>query len=348
MEVPAILLISTIFILVTLFPLSILSLRPLSLNPNPNQCIRKTLPNPHSLRPDQLTVLINGYSELRISLLTTIAGSYAALPIVANVVVLWGDPLTPQETLDSLSTNFSLLYSSGAPVTVLRQNSNSLNSRFLPRRWIRTRGILICDDDVEVDPKAVEFAFKVWRVNQDRLIGLFSRSHGLDLRRKEWIYTVHEDKYSIVLTKFMMLHVEFLYFYSCGKEEGLEGNFSKLRGVVDDMHNCEDILMNFVVTDVTNKGPLLVGADRIRDWGDARNEVVVEEGEKEVDVGLSGVKRGLGEHRKRRGECIRKFHQILGRMPLRYSYGKVVNFVTEQGLCSKRGKLVPCDHQNVE
>ncbi|KAL2896761.1 Glycosyltransferase family protein 64 C3 [Bienertia sinuspersici] len=272
----------------------------------------QNLPNPHSLRPDQLTVLINGYSELRISLLTTIAGSYAALPIVANVVVLWGDPLTPQETLDSLSTNFSLLYSSGAPVTVLRQNSNSLNSRFLPRRWIRTRGILICDDDVEVDPKAVEFAFKVWRVNQDRL---------------NWTI---------------------LEIARCGKEEGLEGNFSKLRGVVDDMHNCEDILMNFVVTDVTNKGPLLVGADRIRDWGDARNEVVVEEGEKEVDVGLSGVKRGLGEHRKRRGECIRKFHQILGRMPLRYSYGKVVNFVTEQGLCSKRGKLVPCDHQNVE
>lgn len=223
-----------------------------------------------------------------------------------------------------------------------RQKSKSLNSRFLPRRWIKTRGVLICDDDVEVDPKSFEFAFRVWQVNQDRLIGLFGRSHGLDLRRKEWIYTVDQDRYSIVLTKFMMLDVEYLYLYSCG---GGDGDYSELRGVVDNMHNCEDILMNFVVADASGRGPILVGAKRVRDWGDARNEVMMGRREKEVDVGLSSVKRGLGEHRKRRGECLREFHKILDRMPLRYSYGKVVNSISEQGLCEKRGKLVPCDKQ---
>ncbi|XP_021729258.1 glycosyltransferase family protein 64 C3-like [Chenopodium quinoa] len=334
------------FIIILHLPPSTLSHRSLSLNLNP-LCDRKTLPNPQSLRSDQLTVLINGYSELRISLLSTIAGVYAASPVIAAVVVLWGNPSTPAETLDSLSSNFSLLYSAGAPVTVVRQKSNSLNSRFLPRRWIRTRGVLICDDDVEVDPKSIEFAFKVWQVNQDRLIGLFARSHSLDLRRKEWIYTVHQDRYSIVLTKFLMLNVDFLYLYSCGRE-GLEGKFRKLRGVVDKMCNCEDILMNFMVADVTEQGPLLVGAERVRDWGDARNEVVIKKREKEVGVGLSGVKRGLGKHRKRRGECIREFHKVLGRMSLRYSYGTVVSPINEQGLCEKGGKLVPCDQQIFE
>lgn len=199
---------------------------------------------------------------------------------------------------------------------------------------------MICDDDVEVDTKSMEFAFKIWQVNQDRLIGLFARSHDLDLIRKEWIYIVHPDRYSIVLTKFMILDVKYLYLYSCGVR-GLEAKFEEMRGVVDNMHNCEDILMNFAVADVTNRGPILVGAERVRDRGDARNEVVGGE----VDVGLSSVKRGRGDHRKRRGECIRKFHEILERMSLRYSFGKVVNSVSEQGLCNKGGKLVPCDQQ---
>ncbi|EPS59931.1 hypothetical protein M569_14874, partial [Genlisea aurea] len=57
-------------------------------------------------------------------------------------------------------------------------------------------------------------------------------------------------------------------------------------------------------------------------------------------VGLSSRS---GEHMKRRGDCIGEFHRILGRMPLMYSYGKVVKDVDEQGICEKAGRLLPCD-----
>lgn len=97
--------------------------------------------------------------------------------------------------------------------------------------------------------------------------------------------------------------------------------------------------MNFVVAGEVKKGPILVGAKKVRDWGDARNEGGEME---ERDVGLSSRKR---EHRKRRGECIGEFHRLLGKMPLRYSYGKVVDSVGEQGLCDKGGNLVYCDRQ---
>lgn len=137
----------------------------------------------------------------------------------------------------------------------------------------------------------------------------------------------------------MILETGYLHLYSCGNET--VDYFSEARKVVEKMNNCEDILMNFVATDMAGVGPVLVGAEKVRDWGDARNEGEVGK----IDVGLSGVKRGRGEHRKRRGECIREFHKVLGRMPLRYSYGKVVNEVGEQGLCKKMGKLVPCDEQ---
>ena len=110
------------------------------------------------------------------------------------------------------------------------------------------------------------------------------------------------------------------------------------RRAVDLAQNCEDILMNFVVAEQGNVGPMLVGAEKVRDWGDQRNDEGL--GLNEREVGLSTRR---GEHRKRRGGCIGNFHKILGRMPLRYSYGKLFNSVAEQGLCMKGGKLVFCD-----
>lgn len=115
-----------------------------------------------------------------------------------------------------------------------------------------------------------------------------------------------------------------------------------MRRVVDRARNCEDILMNFVVADMSNAGPILVAAQRIRDWGDPRND----DGHERLGLTEVGLSNRKGQHRKRRGRCITEFHRLLGRMPLRYSYGKFVNSVGEQGLCRKGGKLVPCD-QNI-
>ncbi|XP_043696923.1 glycosyltransferase family protein 64 C3-like [Telopea speciosissima] len=314
-------------------PLVAFSLRPLSSNP----CHSK--PNPKTLRSDQLTVLINGYSESRFHLLRSIAAKYSSCPFVAAVFILWGNPTTPTETLTQLNINITGSYYVGAPISILRQSSDSLNSRFLPRpSLITTRAVAICDDDIEIDTKSVEFAFKIWSSHQDNLIGFFARSHDFDLSRRTWMYTVHPDKYSIVLTKFMILKTDYLYRYSC------ESEMDEMRNEVDRMRNCEDILMNFVVADRTNSGPILIGAEKVRDWGDARNEER-ESSEKEEEklvreVGLSSRR---GDHRKRRGGCIREFHKIWGRMPLRYSSGKVVNSVGEQALCEKGGKLVFCD-----
>ncbi|KAJ1422511.1 Nucleotide-diphospho-sugar transferase [Sesbania bispinosa] len=317
---------ATAFIIAVLL-LDVITAKPL----DPYECMPTSKPDPRSLRPDKITVLINGYSESRIPLLQSIAATYSLSPLVSSVLVLWGNPSTSPRVLHQLAVNLS---SSSSSISLHLQPSSSLNARFLPRpNDIHTDAVLVCDDDVEVDGASFKFAFRVWSVNRHRLVGLFARSHDVDLNRKEWIYTVHPDRYSIVLTKFMLVRSEYLYRYTC------EGGpiMAQLRSAVDSVRNCEDILMNFVAADLTNVGPILVGARRIRDYGDARNEG----GDGEVSVvGLSGRK---GEHRKRRGWCITEFHRVLGRMPLRYSYGKVVDSVGEQGLCHKGGKLVFCD-----
>ncbi|XP_026458261.1 glycosyltransferase family protein 64 C3-like [Papaver somniferum] len=315
------------FIFFTCFLTSIHSINPI--------CNSKTFSDPKTLRSDQITVLINGYSESRIHLLRRIAARYSSSPFVASVLILWGNPKTPPETLTQITQNLTS-YFGGAPISLLLQSTDSLNSRFLPRPEITTRSIAICDDDIEIDTKSFEFAFKIWDSNRDKLIGFFPRSHDLDLSLKSWIYTVHSYKYSIMLTKLMIMKTDYLEKYSCSAD----GKITMLRDYVDEMKNCEDILMNFVISDEADSGPVLVEAKRLRDHGDARNE---ENGEMEMrNVGLSSRRR---EHRKRRGECIREFHKVLGRMPLRYSYGKLVNSVGEQGLCVKGGKLVFCDQQ---
>ncbi|CAF2209144.1 unnamed protein product [Brassica napus] len=86
--------------------------------------------------------------------------------------------------------------------------------------------------------------------SRDSCTGIPSPSPSASSR---WNYAVHPDKYSIVLTKFMMMKQDYLFEYSCN------GASDKLRA-----------------------GPIMVGAERVRDWGDARNE----EGEEQVENGL--------------------------------------------------------------
>ncbi|KAL2472304.1 Glycosyltransferase family protein 64 C3 [Abeliophyllum distichum] len=253
-------------------------------------------PDPRNLRSDQMTVIINGYSEQRIPLIQSIAAAYSASPSIATVILLWCNNSTPPQTLSSFAQNLS--------ATILRPPSSSLNHRFYPWEIIKTRAVLISDDDIEPNQKSISFAFTAWKSNPDRITGFFARSHAYDVQSKSWIYTMEKEKYSIILTKFMIL----------------------------DRTHLENIHMR-------SKGPLLVEAKGgVRDYGDARND----DGLGLSEVGLSSRR---GEHRKRRGECITEFHRLLGRMPLRYSYGMVVDSVGEQGLCEKGGKLVPCDQQ---
>lgn len=319
----------------------VLSVTPLvfsrTLPEDPEPCDAMKLRDFEKLRSDQIAVLINGYSESRIPLLQSIVAAYSGSSIVSSILVLWGNPTTPAQLLDHLYHNLTRYSLGTASISLIQQSSSSLNARFLPRPSVDTRAVLICDDDVEVDNKSLEFAFSVWKSNPDRLVGMFVRSHGFDLQGKDWIYTVHPDKYSIVLTKFMMMKQDYLFEYSCNGGVEME----EMRGIVDTMRNCEDILMNFVAADKFRAGPVMVGAERVRDWGDARNEEEQEQVENGVrEAGLSSRR---VEHRKRRGKCIREFHRVMGKMPLMYSYGKVVNSVGEQGLCRKSGKLVFCD-----
>jgi hypothetical protein len=82
---------------------------------------------------------------------------------------------------------------------------------------------------------------QVWRENQQRIVGFFPRAHSYQLESHSWIYTKNQRKYSIMLTKIMILATDYLYRYSCEMPAGV-------REYVDKGMNCEDIAMNFLVS----------------------------------------------------------------------------------------------------
>ncbi|GJP42252.1 hypothetical protein CLOM_g1839 [Closterium sp. NIES-68] len=334
----------------------------------PEICNRKRYPPTQALQADSVTILINGYAEARIPLLQETLQIYAESPLVDAIYVLWGNVSSPFSVVegdlgwwdDGSSGEGAAAAAAGAiaqaeeiatrekadgipggnrglgggirvggpesKIHIVRQLSDSLNDRFLPRKFIRTRAVIICDDDITIDDKTLEFALRVWGENEQRLVGFFPRAHVYSLEEKGWVYTKREDRYSIVLTKLFILHADYLFRYTCHTPEGV-------KEYVDSGKNCEDIAMNFVVSQRAKVGPLLVDG-KPRDWGDTRNS------EKELsDVGLSA----RAGHKKDRGGCIGAFQRLWGAMELRYSYSKATPDVKEMVFCDKFGYMIHCD-----
>eukprot|EP00271_Cylindrocystis_brebissonii_P009206 TRINITY_DN23893_c0_g1_i1.p1 TRINITY_DN23893_c0_g1~~TRINITY_DN23893_c0_g1_i1.p1 ORF type:complete len:919 (-),score=79.21 TRINITY_DN23893_c0_g1_i1:91-2847(-) len=292
--------------------------------PNARVCDRRRYQATDTLLEDRITILVNGFSEARLPLLRKNMFTYSQSLIVEAIYVLWGNISTPEYIIGNQWAT------GGAPIQVLRQPTTSLNDRFLPREFIRTKVVAICDDDITADDKSLRFALQVWQENQHRIVGFFPRAHLYSLPTQSWQYLKLPDRYSIMLTKLMLLHTNYLYHYTCNTPPGV-------KEFVDKGMNCEDIAMNFLVASQTGAGPLLVEGTP-RDWGDTRNS--------EEDLSAVGLSAREG-HRKDRGLCLAAFQKLWGGMELRYSYSKAVPNVTEQVFCDKFGVSVHCDKRAI-
>jgi len=99
-----------------------------------------------------------------------------------------------------------------------------------------------------------------------------------------------------MLTKFFILHTDYLFDYTCHTPAGVQG----VRGRPG--ANCEDIAMNFVVSQRTLLRPC-IGRRQPQGWGDTRNS--------EQDLSAVGLSARAG-HKKDRGACITEFQRLWG------------------------------------
>lgn len=175
-------------------------------------------------------------------------------------------------------------------------SNNTLNNRYAymsshDESYIHT------DDDILVPCDALHEFLNTHRTHPAQITGAHRRSH-MSQRSGGLKYSMRCSPYSMVLTKLMVLSSDHHYVYNCLAPPGVTA-------VVDQLRNCEDLAMNFVVSAVTNLAPVYHHFS---------------ESVKIIDSGNDG--RGISSGKKHgptRSHCLTEFMHIFRRNPLIYS-----------------------------
>ncbi|KAH8811198.1 multiple-like 3 [Xylogone sp. PMI_703] len=243
-----------------------------------------------ALNTDNFTIVMSSFqphAELANTLKTLLE---PVIPTLSEVVVAWNEVGIPTPE-DYVSKH-------GVPVKYRASTVNSLNDKFRldPDYPYRTRAIFLTNDNIYYKPADLEFAFQAWRkFGRNRITGAINRCSSRSSRTGKWDYNLCEGKkeYSMVLTNLAFVDISFLDYYSSDEDPRL----ALVREYVDEISNCEDIAMNFVVSMLTCEPPLVVKG---------RDPYVTK------DSG-GGIKPGHEETRK---NCMNDFIDIFGGMPL--------------------------------
>ncbi|KAI7798859.1 exostosin-1c, partial [Triplophysa rosa] len=185
------------------------------------------------------------------------------------------------------------------PLTVT-DGRRKTSSRFLPHAAIETDAVLSLDEDTVLLTNEINFAFHVWRSFPERIVGYPPRSHFWDPVKRAWGYTSKwTNEYSIVLTGAAFYHRYYHHLFSHYLP-------SSLRALVDRTLNCDDILMNFLVSAVTHLPPIKVAQRK------QYKEMPALQGSKTAPWANP-------EHFTQRQECVNTFASWFGYMPLVHS-----------------------------
>ncbi|XP_076327319.1 exostosin-1a-like [Tachypleus tridentatus] len=186
------------------------------------------------------TVPIMSSSSPLVRLIKNVAKS----SFVSRILVLWNGEIPPPIA--------NKLPQVPVPVNIIQPPQKTISSRFHPHPLVQTDAILNLDEDAVLSTEEVDFAFKVWQSYPERIVGYPARSHYWEESKSCWGYTSKwTNEYSMILTGAAFYHRYYNYLYTFYLH-------NLLHKTVDQSQNCEDILMNFLVSHVTNLPPIKV------------------------------------------------------------------------------------------
>ncbi|XP_015584930.1 exostosin-2 [Cephus cinctus] len=226
----------------------------------------------------------------RVELLFLLINKIVKVPSLSKLLVVWNnqhkDPPHPGRWPKI-----------NKPLKVIQTKENKLSNRFYPYDEIETEAILSIDDDIiMLTADEVEFAYEVWREFPDRIVGFPSRTHMWDNRTSCWKYESEWTNHiSMVLTGAAFYHKYWSYMYTTA----MPGDIKEW---VDEHMNCEDIAMNFLVANWTGKAPIKVTPKKKFRCPECTNTEMLS-----ADL----------THMVERTQCINRFSNIYGSMPLR-------------------------------
>ncbi|WKY02846.1 hypothetical protein Q1695_016270 [Nippostrongylus brasiliensis] len=232
---------------------------------------------------EQFTVVLLTYN--RDAVLSASLERLYRMPYLNKVIVIWNN--VGREPLGA----WPRLH---VPVEFIKVSKNSLNNRFVPWDRIRTEAVLSLDDDIDLKQHEIIFAFRVWRENRHRIVGFPARHHA---RYGDEMYynSNHTCQLSIILTGAAFLHKSYLQAYTHEMPEAI-------RQHVDEVTNCEDIAMNFLVSHRTREPPIKTTSKWTLRCPTCSEMLSQDE-----------------SHFSERHDCIRLFTKIYGYNPLKFS-----------------------------
>lgn len=255
--------------------------------------LEKTSNNPLFLpltapRSQGFTAVILTYD--RLESLFILVEKLSKVPSLMKVLVVWNN----QKKVPPPESEWPKI---NKPVKVIRTKANKLSNRFYPYEEIETEAILTIDDDiVMLTSDELEFGYEVWREFPDRIVGFPSRTHIWDNVTQSWRYESEwTNEISMVLTGAAFHHKYWSFMYTTALPV-------EIRDWVDDHMNCEDIAMNFLVANITNKPPIKVAPRKKFKCPECTNTEM-------LSADLS--------HMAERSQCVDRFARVYGSMPLK-------------------------------
>ncbi|KAK3925740.1 Exostosin-2 [Frankliniella fusca] len=226
----------------------------------------------------------------RVESLFTLIKQLAKVPSLSKILVVWNNQRKSPP-------HASIWPKVNKPLKVIQTKANKLSNRFYPYPEIETEAILTIDDDiVMLTSDELEFGYEVWREFPDRIVGFPSRTHKWDNISGSWKYESEwTNNISMVLTGAAFHHKYWSYMYTTA----MPGD---IKDWVDSHMNCEDIAMNFLVANITNKAPIKVTPRKKFKCPECTNNEMLS-----LDL----------NHMVERTLCINRFASIYGSMPLK-------------------------------
>lgn len=274
------------------------------------------LTEPHLLH-ENYTVVIMSY-EARMDTLPRVVSHYGRCPSVEEILIVWNKGTPPIPGVDLISPK--------APIRVRQEVDNSINNRFRPDPEIKTRAVLQVDDDELLLCSDLEAGFEEWLRHPTALVGYFPRLIVVDPQPQYLGESVvfEQGTYNAMITAGEFLSVDLF-------DEYWSEEMASARALVDDLFNCEDILMNFIVGRREQKrietldSSVEKGLETVRYVRPRRR----------LDISwLSGVGISRGSsHVLKRRHCVGHFSKQFGGLPLRNATVRV----GETPLCSIPG-----------
>jgi hypothetical protein len=283
------------------------------------------------------TIVLMSYPK-RLRSLRTVVNHFGRCPSVAEIVVVWdGSPPPTGEDLQS-----------AAPVRIRTESAFSLNNRFKPDPLVRTQAILSLDDDTLLRCADIERAFAKWRRFPEALVGFFPRLTSvyepMNKQRNELFdpylsaeasssasetsvaekgvpreylvadYLGERDVYRI--GQYNVLLTPAMFYDSRLMMEYWHERYLWARKLVDDIFNCEDILMNFVATLTANQGKMEAGEGRVDHGAIAALHYV--RARRRLDLSQltgAGISHAGRSHMEKRRGCAAAFAARWGELP---------------------------------